>query len=63
MYLERVLDLAIQLTSADETRALIVHDTLEDSADGLGGFSVQIDKTSVNATIAKIKTIHHHQSS
>ena len=55
--------LEIKLTSADETRALIVHDTPEDSADGLGGLSVQIDRTSVNATIAKTPTIHHHQSS
>ena len=61
IYRGRLLE--IKLTSADETRALIVHDTLEDSADGLGGLSVQIDKTSVNAIIAKLPTINPHQPS
>ena len=53
MYLERVLDLAIKLTSADETRApRHVHDEPEDAVDGVGGESVFIDMKSVNATIA-----------
>ena len=53
MYLERVLDLAIKLTSADETRApRHVHDEPEDAVDGVGGESVLIDMKSVNAIIA-----------
>ena len=61
IYRGRLLE--IKLTSADETRALIVHDNPEDAADGLDGVSVQIDKTSVNATNAAFKRLHCHQSS
>ena len=57
IYRGRLLE--IKLTSADETRALIVHD----NPDGLGGLSVQIDKTSVNAITAALKRLHCQYSS